>query len=116
MASALIGQPPNNQEDYWIVLGILRRAGMPNLDPAKGAQIPPSRPLNDQYKSRAPMMLAADIVCIVLVVLITGTRLLIRALCHGLRWGWDDWMILLASVSLVCRARVEIALTRTKSF
>lgn len=116
MGSALIGQPPNTEEDYWIVLGILRRAGLEGRDPAKGAQIPPPRPLNDQYTSRGPRIIAGSSVCIILIILITGTRVLIRALYRGLRWGWDDWMIILASVSLVRSGQAEIVLTRGKFF
>lgn len=99
MVSALIGQPPNGEEDYLIVKGIMRRIGLEGLDPAKGILIPPARPVNDQYRSRGPGILAGDSVCIFLIVLITGARLLIRAFYRGLQWGWDDWLILLASVS-----------------
>lgn len=102
MASAFIGQPPYDQADYWIVKGILRRLNVKDRDPAKGVLIPPSRPLDDRYESRGPRIIAANIVCIVLIISITGTRLLIRALRRGLRWGWDDWMIFVASVSLHC--------------
>lgn len=102
MASAFIGQPPNTQDDYWIVLGIIRRLGLPNHDPAKGILFPPARPLNDHYRSRAPQMLAANAICIILIILITGSRLLIRGLYRGVQWGWDDWLIGLAAVSLIC--------------
>lgn len=37
----------------------------------------------------------------VLVILITGSRLLIRALHHGLKWGWDDWFMIVALVSVL---------------
>ena len=101
MVSAVMGQPPNNQQDFWIVKGIIRRYGLKGRDPAEGVQIPPLRPLNDDYHSRGPGIIAANCVCIFLTLLFTGSRLLIRALYRGLRWGWDDWLILAASVSPV---------------
>ena len=97
-----MGQVPNNQEDYWIVKGIFRRLNVKNVDPAKGVSIVPSRPFNDRYEGRGPGIIAANSLCIILIILITGARLLTRALHRGLRWGWDDWMILVASVSLNC--------------
>lgn len=100
MASAFMGQVPNNQQDYWIIKGIFRRLNDNISDPAKGLFILPSRPLNDRYGSRGPGLIVANSVCITLIVLVTGARLLLRALHRGLRWGWDDWMILVASVSL----------------
>lgn len=100
MTSALIGQPPNNQEDYWIVLGIIRKLGL-HLDPAKGVLIPPARPPSARFETRGPRIIAADVLVIVLVILITGSRVLIRALYRRLKWGWDDWFIILASVGTV---------------
>lgn len=112
MVSAFIGQPPNNQEDYYIVQGIFRRFGLEGLDPAKGAQLPPARPPNAHYESRGPGIIAANSVCIVLIILITGSRLLVRALYRGLRWGWDDWAIMLAAVSRFAELESRMLLTR----
>lgn len=101
MVSALIGQPPNNELDYIIVKGIFRRLGIKGHDPSEGAHIPPFRPANYQHETRAPGIIAANCVCIVLALLFTGSRVLIRALYRGLRWGWDDWFIILGTVSVV---------------
>lgn len=99
--SALIGQPPANQNDYWIVLGIMRKIGLENLDPAKGILLPPPRPINDHYRSRGPGIIAANSVCIFLIIFFTGSRLFIRGLYRSLQWGWDDWIISVAMVSSV---------------
>ena len=99
-SSALIGQPPSTAEDYWIVKGILARLGS-HADPALGVLVPPARPPNANFETRSPQIVAADSVCIALVILITGSRLLIRALHHGLKWGWDDWVIILGSVGVL---------------
>lgn len=103
--SALIGQPPNTEEDYWIVKGILTRFGLPG-DPALGIAVPPVRPPDAHFENRGPRIIATNSVVIVLVILITGSRVLVRALHRGLKWGWDDWVIILASVSMYS-ARVE---------
>lgn len=99
-SSALIGQPPSTVEDYWIVKGILASLGS-HADPAQGVLIPPARPPNAHFETQSPQIVAADSVCMVLVILITGSRLLIRALHHGLKWGWDDWFMIVASVGVL---------------
>lgn len=94
--SALIGQPPSTDNDFYIVKALLREFHS-DRDPTKGASFGPLPP-NMFDHSRGPRILAGSIVLIVLTVLITGSRLLIRGLHHQLRWGWDDWFIIPASV------------------
>lgn len=106
MHSALIGEPPNTEEDFYIVRGILRRFGLDKLDPALGAPIPPLRPPNAHFETRGPSLIAVHSICIVLLILITGSRLLIRGLHRGVKWGWDDWVIIPGAVS-VFRLRGE---------
>lgn len=101
MASALIGQPPNTDEDYYIARGIILKLGL-DLDPAKGVAIPPLRPPGAHFETRGPSIAAAHAMCVVVIVLVTGTRLLIRALHHRVKWGWDDWLMIPAAVGLLC--------------
>lgn len=97
MASAVIGKPPKNEDDYWIVLGIIRLFGL-DSDPAKGILVPPIRPLDAKFESRGHSLIISNVACIVLAILFAGSRLLIRALHRGLKWGWDDWFMLLGAV------------------
>ena len=94
--SALFGQPPNTESDYWIVRSILHSAGLNNVDPERGAKIPPPRPSPAQYhfETKGPGIIAGMSVSIVIMVAITGSRLLLRLFKTGLRWGSDDWLII----------------------
>ena len=91
--SATVGLPPNNQDDFNIIRGLLRIMGFPDglLDPAKGLPLPLKRPANDQYPAsypnQGPGIVAAICVAIALVVIITGTRLGLRFLKKDLHWG-----------------------------
>ena len=102
--SAVIGQPPNNQDDFYIVRGLMRVMGLPDgvLDPAKGLQIPMKRPASDQYPisypNKGPGVIAALSVAIALVTLITGARLQLRFFRKDLHWGWEDIVIIPAAV------------------
>ena len=101
--SAYVGQPPANHNDYLIVRGttIVFKGYWGKLNPEKGLKGLP-RPPPDQYKheSNAPAMIAVSVVCMLLVILATGARVAIRANYSKLRLGWDDWLIVVASVSL----------------
>lgn len=100
VVSALIGQPPLTEDDYYIVKGILRLFGLP-LDPAKGILIPPARPPNYHYETDTSRIIGVLVLCVVVVTTVTVARLLIRALKHGLIWGWDDWVMMLALVGML---------------
>lgn len=106
--SALVGMPPNNQDDYWIVRANLFAAGLTKLDPAKGAKIPPPRPPPDQYvfESKATEVIACSAVCVAIMLIVTISRLMLRRFKTRLRWGADDWFIIpgLVCVPLPLRA------------
>jgi hypothetical protein len=94
--SALIGAPPETEADFWIVRSLLLTAGLKDADPKKGAHIPPFRPPPDQYQydTRGPIFVTGSIVALILMLLFTTARLLLRSLKSGLQWGWDDWVII----------------------
>ena len=102
--SAYLGQPPNTDEDILIIKGLAIKLNIP-LDPSKGLQLPQSLP-SDPTQNRGPGISAALGVILAVVVLATGARLLIRVLHRGLKWGWDDWFILLGSVN-TCDRRMH---------
>lgn len=101
--SAIIGQPPNNQDDYWIIKGIGRIFQIPDgvIDPNQGFPTQLHRPPNYKFETRGPGIAAGASVAIVLITLITGTRLSLRAFRKELRWGLDDWMIIPAAVGAI---------------
>lgn len=108
--SALLGQPPNTEDYYYVVKAIMASFHLPGGDPTKGISLGP-RPLIVQNNSRGPQIITASIFLIVLVVLITGSRLSIRAFHPKVKWGWDDWLIIPATVScmvMCCVAAGEL--------
>ena len=102
--SALIGQPPLTDDDYWIVRGLLLAAGLTDVHPEKGAKIPPPRPPPDVYhfETKGPAIIAGCSVSIALMMLFTVTRLVVRCTERRLHFGNDDWFIIPACVSLMC--------------
>jgi hypothetical protein len=97
--SAIYGHPPNNRRDYLIVQGLFRLYGLPSrLDPARGMPGKIPAPPNYRFETRGPGFIAGLSVAIVLSFLVTGARLLLRAVRKDLRWGLDDWAIIPAAV------------------
>ena len=94
--SAKIGEPPANERDLHIVKGLLVLAGLYDVDPRKGAKLPPSRPPPDRYhyETRGPNFIGGCIAAIIIILSVTITRLAIRIMGKGLRFGWDDWVII----------------------
>ncbi|ESZ97761.1 hypothetical protein SBOR_1843 [Sclerotinia borealis F-4128] len=90
--SALIGQPPNTTNDYYIVAYLLTAFGQ-KTSPLKGIVIPPLAPTNYVYESRANSILVGMSVCIFFMFTFTLIRLLIRLLNRGLKLGLDDLFI-----------------------
>ena len=103
-SSAQLGDPPANSEDYWIVKGIIRNLlKIPDgkLDPSNG--IPmflKLRKPGTMGQNRDANMIAGMSVAIALVIIITGTRLSLRAFRRDLKWGPDDWFIIPAAVCI----------------
>ena len=97
--SALVGQPPNTERDYYIVRGFLRSAGLFHVDPALGyirAAQPPSPDYT--YASRQPGIIVGLIIIIVAITTATVTRLVLRASMSQMRFGADDWATMAAGV------------------
>ncbi|KAL3424966.1 hypothetical protein PVAG01_04247 [Phlyctema vagabunda] len=90
--SALIGQPPATETDYWVVKYLLLAFGL-NTDPMKGIAIPPRRPVPYEFETRGPGIIVSMSVAIGFMVLITGLRLGMRLFRRGLLVGLDDVFI-----------------------
>lgn len=111
--SALIGQPPNNEDDWFIIRGLARRRNIPDakFDPSKGYPWPVKRPPNPEYTSRGPGMLASMSVAIFLVVLITGSRIGLRIFRRDLKVGIDDYVVVpaaLLTIAFLATAMSEV--------
>lgn len=101
--STHFGEPPSNQNDYWIIKGLERLLHIPDgmLDPSLGFPSQLQPPPNYKYETRGPGIVAGVSVAIVLVTLITGTRLGLRAFRKDLKWGLDDWLIIPAALGAI---------------
>lgn len=98
--SALVGEPPNNEHDYWIIKGMFRTIGFNDADPNDGYTIAPAIPNTRSQGDEGRHIIAGMIVCIVVMVVATCTRLGVRFFRAGIRSGADDWMLIPAAVCL----------------
>lgn len=100
--SAIVGQPPLTADDILIVHGWQVMLGMGQKDPSLGLTIakkPPPPGLSEP--SDTTRIAVGCTISLVLMILFTGTRLVIRGTNRALVWGMDDWTIILATVSLL---------------
>lgn len=104
--SAFYGQPPANERDLMIVKGMIAINGG-HRDPRKGIPLgPPPHPrLTDSHAGR---IVASCVIAMVFVIVITGTRVIAKFRSKRSRLGWDDWLIVLAAVSLLA-ARLRLS-------
>jgi hypothetical protein len=103
--SALVGQPPNTLQDYHVIKGLFRITGMTKADPMKGYFFAPKPPPGYTHETRVPGVLAGMILVSLFIVVPTGARLIVRARRHQMKFGSDDWMILVAAVRMPVRLR-----------
>ena len=98
--SALFRYRPNNQDDYFIIKGFTTQSGLldSEIHPEKG--IPFHEPPHASDDERGTGLGAAMGVAMVLIFIITTTRLSLRYFRSDLKWGWDDWMMIPAAVCL----------------
>ena len=99
--SALVGQPPANARDLAIVKGMLVLAHLTGKwPPEKGSPPSPSwPPVNERNMDSTQMPIIVSSICaMVIVALITGTRVLSRTLQKRRALGWDDTFIIMATV------------------
>ncbi|CAO1599281.1 hypothetical protein XANCAGTX0491_003015 [Xanthoria calcicola] len=97
--SAIVGQPPLTADDILIVHGWQVMLGMGQKDPSLGLTIakkPPPPGLSEP--SDTTRIAVGCTISLVLMILFTGTRLVIRGTNRALVWGMDDWTIILATL------------------
>lgn len=94
--SALMGQPPNTEQDSRIVRGLWYIMGFfNNVDVSKGmVGVFPSRPPNYVHESKAGAIIAVGTIMLALQFFVTAFRLYLRYFSPRMVWGWDDWAII----------------------
>ena len=101
--SALVGKPPANQHDKDIIEGFWRFIGRtygpggpphPSIIPKKPDPKAPGGVNGDAIGED----IAIFTVVTVLILLLSGTRLWVRAFKRNLKWGPDDWAMVAATI------------------
>lgn len=95
MASALVGQVPNTQRDWYIVRGLLRSVGMSETDPASGFILAAKNTGNAE--SKRPSVIAGLVVSLFIISTVTLTRLGLRLSVSTMQFGADDWATIAAA-------------------
>ena len=104
-----MGQPPANERDRLIIKGFLRGQGFPpNVTGARGIRIGPV-PNPKLTDSTSSTIVASSSVCIAVVLIITGIRIAGKFSSKKSRLGWDDWFMILATLSFCAYAGLWIA-------
>lgn len=99
-SSAILGYPPNNEDDFFIVRGIFRSVGLFSANASKGWVVIPKEPAGYVYETKQPGIIAGMVIVILLISVVTATRLALRYYSTKMVFGSDDWVILAAAVSL----------------
>lgn len=111
--TALLGHPPATEEDVNIIRGFFTVTGMPATQAGPAMSIiPVLTPPNAPHDTRAGSLLAAMGIVIPLVFTITGARLSLRCFRRGLRWGLDDWVIILGAIGVFGWAGLVIGVAK----
>lgn len=97
--SALVGEPPATDDDFYIVRGVLRTYGLDNLNASAGLMFSIQRPENPPDESKKPAILAGMILVILAIVVPTVARVIIRLKGARTQFGADDLAIIAAAVS-----------------
>lgn len=100
-SSAILGNPPNNEDDFFIVRGIFRSVGLFSANASRGWITVPKEPAGYVYETKQPGIIAGMVIVILLISVVTATRLALRYYSTKMVFGSDDWVILAAAVSLL---------------
>lgn len=97
-SSAKLGDPPSNQDDFFIIRGNFRSAGLFNANATEGWATVAHKPTNYEYETKQPGIIAGMAIVIVVITIVTATRLALRYFSKSMKFGSDDWIILIAAV------------------
>jgi len=97
--SAPFGQPPNTEDDYFVIKGLFRMYGLQSIDPHAGFVLALQPPPGYVFESQVSSIVAGMIFVTLAMIVPTTTRLVLRGRkASVLRFGLDDWTILLAMI------------------
>ncbi|KAJ1329836.1 hypothetical protein MN608_06572 [Microdochium nivale] len=97
--SATFGQPPANEGDYSVIRGLYRLYGMPTGDLAAGFLPALQAPPGYVFETKATQIVVGSVFVALSMIIPTTARLVLRAKKDSvLRFGWDDWTVLLAMI------------------
>lgn len=98
--SALVGNPPNNQRDYYIVRGLNRSYGLDNADPNDGFTYFAAKPVGYVHETKTVQALVGVVIMMLTILIPTIARVMLRVFNPGMEFGSDDWAIIVAAVSV----------------
>jgi len=92
--SALLRQPPANEDDFFIIKGMYRAAYAFDKDASKGYLFVPKKPEDYEYNDKQASIVIGLVMAIVVMLFTTVLRLTLRRFKTGVRWGADDWILI----------------------
>jgi hypothetical protein len=96
--SALIGDPPNNQNDFYIVRGWYRSIGVYTANASAGYGYAATKPEGAANESKQLMIIFCMVVVILAIIVPTVARVAVRLRGNQTKFGSDDWAIIVAAV------------------
>lgn len=97
--SALVGNPPNTQQDFYIIRGLDRSYELNISDPNDGWTYFAAEPSGYVHETKQTQVIVGLVIMILTVLIPTATRVILRASNPAMQFGSDDWAIILAAVS-----------------
>ena len=108
--SALVGNPPANQNDFYIIRGFFRGYNLPLENAEEGIPILKAPPGAPHGQNRGPSIIAPYSILLFLLVTITSARLALRYFKKTLKWGPDDYAIILGASGACTWVIIAIAM------
>ncbi|KAJ1327432.1 hypothetical protein MN608_06759 [Microdochium nivale] len=97
--SAPFGQPAATEGDYFVTRGLFRMYGVSTVDPAAGFVLALRPPPGYVFETKAKSIVVGSAFVALAMIIPTTARLVLRGRKGSvLRFGWDDWTILLAMI------------------
>ncbi|OCK83286.1 hypothetical protein K432DRAFT_291469, partial [Lepidopterella palustris CBS 459.81] len=107
-----INDAPNTEQDYWVARSMLLSAGLIKLDAHKGVHLKPTRPIPYYFHTKESGIIAGLVICIFVMMGVTGARLYLRAFTHRLKWGMDDTLMIPGLIMAVAYPSIQIAVVQ----
>lgn len=104
--SALIGAPPNNQDDFYIIRGWYRSYGLYNANSSAGFVYAAKRPIDGGSESKQAAVIAGMVIVILAIIVPTVARVVVRLRENQTRFGSDDWAIIAATVCTTLKVSI----------